>query len=501
MALQSIDPTTTSAWKELTVHFNKIKDKRIQQLTESDPDRIDKMRICFEEITLDFSKQRVSAETLLLLEKLANEVRVKDSIDKLFAGSKINNTEDRAVLHTALRDFHSMKPEVKNTLQRMKQFSDSVIEGSWKGFTNKPITDIVNIGIGGSHLGPEMVMTALSYYSNHLKVHFISNIDGDHVQETLKGLDRETTLFIIVSKTFTTQETLTNSNTVRNWFLEDGSISDISKHFAAVSTNLQAVQDFGISPDTIFPMWNWVGGRFSLWSAVGLSICCGTGYQNFEKLLKGARNMDMHFKNASITENIPVIMALLSVWNTNFLKAETEAVIPYSHYLSQFVPYLQQLVMESNGKSTARDGTPIHYHTSPIVWGSAGTNAQHAYFQLIHQGTRLVPVEFIIFSESLFKDKDAHRKLMANCIAQSEALMKGTYGKFVENGFKSFEGNKPSTTLVIKKLTPESLGQLLALYEHKTFVQGVIWNICSFDQWGVELGKKIANSILSSLED
>ena len=394
-----------------------------------------------------------------------------------------------------------MRPEVKRTLHQMKQFSDSIIDGTWKGYTGKAITDVVNIGIGGSDLGPQMVTESLQFYKNHLRTHFISNIDGDHVMESLSNLDRETTLFIIVSKTFTTQETLTNATTVREWFLKGATEGDIQKHFAAVSTNLQAVQDFGIAPDTIFPMWDWVGGRFSLWSAVGLSICCGIGYQNFEELLKGAHDMDNHFRNAPFSENIPVILALLSIWNTNFLKAETEAVVPYSQYLSKLVPYLQQLVMESNGKSVDRSGNPINYQTSPIIWGSPGTNAQHAYFQLIHQGTKLIPVDFIVFTESLYGTKDAHRKLMANCFAQSEALLKGTSGTEVENAYKSFEGNKPSSTLLIKKLTPASLGQLLAMYEHKTFVQGVIWNIYSFDQWGVELGKKIANTMLSSLED
>jgi glucose-6-phosphate isomerase len=501
MALHSINPTTTDSWKDLSEHFSEIKDKRIQQILETNPSRMEKMRIDCMDVSLDFSKQRVTSQTMILLEQLANEVSLKDSIELLFGGSKINETEDRAVLHTALRDFSKMRPEVKRTLHQMKQFSDSIIDGTWKGYTGKAITDVVNIGIGGSDLGPQMVTESLQFYKNHLSTHFISNIDGDHVMESLSNLNRETTLFIIVSKTFTTQETLTNATTVREWFLKGATKGDIQKHFAAVSTNLQAVQDFGIAPDTIFPMWDWVGGRFSLWSAVGLSICCGIGYQNFEDLLKGAHGMDNHFRNARFSENIPVILALLSIWNTNFLKSQTEAVVPYSQYLSKLVPFLQQLVMESNGKSVDRSGNPINYQTSPIIWGSPGTNAQHAYFQLIHQGTKLIPVDFIVFTESLYGTKDAHRKLMANCYAQSEALLKGTFGTEVENAYKSFEGNKPSSTLLIKQLTPSSLGQLLAMYEHKTFVQGVIWNIYSFDQWGVELGKKIANTMLSSLED
>ena len=501
MALHSINPTTTASWKDLSEHFSEIKDKRIQQILETNPSRIDKMRIDCMDVSLDFSKQRVTSQTMILLKQLANEVSLKDSIELLFGGSKINETEDRAVLHTALRDFSEMRPEVKKTLHKMKQFSEAILDGTWKGYTGKTITDVVNIGIGGSDLGPQMVTESLQFYKNHLRTHFISNIDGDHVMESLSNLDRETTLFIIVSKTFTTQETLTNATNVREWFLKGATEGDIQKHFAAVSTNLQAVQDFGIAPNTIFPMWDWVGGRFSLWSAVGLSICCGIGYQNFEELLKGAHDMDNHFRNAPFSENIPVILALLSIWNTNFLKAETEAVVPYSQYLSKLVPYLQQLVMESNGKSVDRSGNPIHYQTSPIIWGSPGTNAQHAYFQLIHQGTKLIPVDFIVFAESLYGTKDAHRKLMANCFAQSEALLKGTFGTEVENAYKSFEGNKSSSTLLIKQLTPASLGQLLAMYEHKTFVQGVIWNIYSFDQWGVELGKKIANTMLSSLED
>ncbi|MBT7241906.1 MAG: glucose-6-phosphate isomerase, partial [Flavobacteriaceae bacterium] len=375
----------------------------------------------------------------------------------------------------------------------------AVIKGTWKGFTGKPITDIVNIGIGGSELGPKMVTNALKYYSNDLKIHYISNVDGDHVSETLKKLNRETTLFIIVSKSFTTQETMTNANAIKNWFLQESTQLDIEKHFIAVSSNESAVIDFGISEQNVFPMWDWVGGRFSLWSAVGLSTCCAIGYKNFEELLRGAHEMDLHFRNEDFSENIPVVLALLSVWYNNFFLSETEAIIPYTQYLEDFVPFLQQAIMESNGKSVDRNGNTINYQTGTIVWGNVGANAQHAFFQLLHQGTKLVPVDFIGFSESLYHNKKQHEILKANFFSQSEALLQGTYKQSISNAYRAFSGNKPSNTILINNLTPKNLGSLIAIYEHKIFVQGIIWNIFSFDQWGVELGKKLTNKLLGSL--
>ncbi len=500
MSLHSINPTTTKAWQELTQHFQEKKMVKMQDLFAKNPERANQFKISWQDFYIDYSKNRITSETLSLLLQLAEEVKLKEAIEAQYNGEKINKTEDRAVLHTALRDFGNMKSEVKDTLQKMKYFSEEVIHGTWKGYTGKTIKTVVNIGIGGSDLGPNMVTEALSFYKNHLKVIYISNVDGDHVMETLKDLDRETTLFIIVSKTFTTQETLTNATTVRDWFLEAAKVTAISKHFVAVSTNLEAVKDFGIASENIFPMWDWVGGRFSLWSAVGLSICCAVGYENFEALLKGANKMDRHFKETEFSENIPVVLALLSVWYNNFFGAETEAVIPYTQYLTKFIPYLQQATMESNGKSVDRNGDLIKYQTGTILWGSTGTNAQHAFLQLLHQGTKLIPTDFIVFSESIHGKKDHQNKLLANCFAQTEGLLQGTEGFSGANNFKKFEGNKPTNTLLINKLTPENLGSLIAMYEHKLFVQGIIWNIFSFDQWGVELGKKIAKETLNSIE-
>ena len=500
MSLPKINPTTTKAWNQLESHFSKIKEVRMQDLFKEDARRADFFTLEWQDLYLDYSKNRISKETVDLLLKLAEEVKLKEAIASQFTGERINQTEDRAVLHGALRDFDHMKPEVKEALGQMQDFSKTIINGSWKGYSGKEIKTIVNIGIGGSDLGPDMVTEALSYYKNHLNVQYISNVDGDHVNEVLKKLDRETTLFIIVSKTFTTQETLTNANTVRKWFLEHASETDIAKHFAAVSTNLEAVSGFGIATENIFPMWDWVGGRFSLWSAVGLSTCCAVGYDNFEQLLKGANEMDKHFKDTDFSENMPVILAMLSVWYNNFFKAETEAVIPYSQYLSKLVPYLQQAIMESNGKSVDRNEDPIDYETGTIVWGSTGTNAQHAFFQLLHQGTKIIPTDFIGFSESLYGNQDHQNKLMANFLAQTEALLQGTEGTEVATDFRKFEGNKPTNTLLIKKLTPHSLGSLIALYEHKLFVQGIVWNIFSYDQWGVELGKKIGLTTLEAIE-
>ncbi|MAP54621.1 glucose-6-phosphate isomerase [Altibacter sp.] len=499
MSLPSIDPTTTQAWKKLTRHFEEVRCLNVPDLFQEDPERAKKMGLQWQSVYVDISKNRITQETLSLLYELAEEVGLKDAIDAQFTGKQINKTEQRAVLHTALRDFETMNPMVSATLHQMKQFSQAVISGAWKGYTGKPITDIVNIGIGGSTLGPEMVTEALTFYKNHLNVQFLSNVDGDHIAEILKTVDRETTLFIVVSKSFTTHETLVNAHTVRRWFLEQAPPETIEKHFVAVSTNLEAVQAFGIAKENTFPLWDWVGGRFSVWSAVGLSVCCAIGYTHFKALLQGAHDMDKHFRNTDFEKNIPVTLALLSIWYNNFFGTETEAVIPYSQYLTKLVPYLQQAVMESNGKGVDRNGNPVTYQTGTIVWGTTGTNAQHAFFQLLHQGTKLIPVDLIVFSESLHGDTEHQNILMANCLAQSEALMQGTLGSEVENSFKRFEGNKPNTTLLLEKLTPNSLGRLMALYEHKLFVQGVIWNIFSYDQWGVELGKKLANNTLKAI--
>ncbi len=499
MSLPAVNPTTTKAWKKLAQHFAEIKEVKMQEMFEEDPTRAKRMAIEWQDFYVDFSKNRVTDETLSLLLELAEEVGLKEAIEAQFNGVKINQTEEREVLHTALRDFEDMKPEIAETLQQMKRFSEAIINGKRKGYTGQPITDVVSIGIGGSALGPDMVTEALKYYKNHLNIHYISNVDGDHIVETLKELDRETTLFILVSKTFTTQETLTNSNTVRRWFLEEAPETEIHKHFVVISANAEAVRKFGISPENIFPVWNWVGGRFSLWSAVGLSVCCAIGYTNFEALLKGAHEMDDHFRRKDFSENIPVILALLSVWYNNFFEAETEAFIGYSQYLTKFVPYLQQTVMESNGKNVDRNGDNINYQTGTIVWGGTGTNAQHAFFQLIHQGTKLIPADFVVFTESLHGKTEHQDMLLANCLAQTEALLQGTYKNETENPFRSFSGNKPTNTILVKKLTPGALGRLIAIYEHKVFVQGIVWNIFSYDQWGVELGKKLTKKTLDSI--
>ena len=525
MALQNTDPTKTAAWKKLSQHYKDNSDLSLKDLFAKDSDRAKKHSIRWNDFLVDFSKNRITQETLELLLQLADESGLKDAIQKQFNGEIINNTEGREVLHTALRakesdvikvDGVNIVPEIYEVKNKIKSFTDSVISGSKKGFTGKNFTDVVNIGIGGSDLGPAMVVEALKFYGNHLKMHFVSNVDGDHVYETLKGLDPETTLFVVVSKTFTTQETLSNATTIKKWFLKHATQKDVAKHFAAVSTNTEKISEFGIVPENVFPMWDWVGGRFSLWSAVGLSIALAVGYKNFDNMLVGANEMDNHFKTARFSENIPVILALISVWYNNFYGAETEAIIPYTQYLSRFSAYLQQGIMESNGKSVDRNGNKVTYETGTIIWGEPGTNSQHAFFQLIHQGTKLIPTDFIGFKESLHGDKDHHNKLMANFFAQTEALMNGKTAEEVRNEledkkvpekeiskilpFKVFEGNKPTNTLFIDKLTPKSLGSLIALYEHKIFVQGIIWNIYSYDQWGVELGKQLATAILNDIE-
>ncbi|WP_338646912.1 glucose-6-phosphate isomerase [Flavobacterium sp. KS-LB2] len=527
MALNTINPTETFAWKKLELHYIEMQKASMQELFQLDASRTDKFNLKWNEFLIDYSKNIINQETLQLLLELADEVGLKSAIADYFDGAIINQTENRAVLHTALRakesaiinvEGNNVVSEIYEVKRKIKEFTTEVISGERTGYTGKQFTDVVNIGIGGSDLGPAMAVEALQFYKNQLNVHFVSNVDGDHVNEIIKKLNPETTLFVIVSKTFTTQETLTNSETIRKWFLSKDfgtTPEDIAKHFVAVSTNIQKVTEFGINPNNVFPMWDWVGGRFSLWSAVGLTISLAVGYDNFDELLQGANEMDEHFKTADFDKNMPVILALLSVWYNNFFGAESEALIPYTQYLQKLAPYLQQGTMESNGKSVGRDGKPVNYQTGTIIWGEPGTNAQHAFFQLIHQGTKLIPADFIGFITPLYGDNDHHDKLMSNFFAQTEALMHGKSGEqvqaeFDEQGvseekakfllpFKIFSGNKPTNTILIQKLSPKTLGSLIALYEHKIFVQGIIWNIFSFDQWGVELGKQLANSILEEI--
>lgn len=526
MSLQTINPTTTKAWAKLTQHFQENKNKHLKGLFGSDKGRAKEFTLEWQDFLVDYSKNRITKDTMDLLLDLADEVQLKGAIEKYFQGEAINQTEGRAVLHTALRaketdiilvDGENIVPEIYEVKGKIKTFTEAVISGEKKGYTGKAFTDIVNIGIGGSDLGPAMVTEALKFYKNHLKTHFVSNVDGDHVYEVLKELDPETTLFVVVSKTFTTQETLSNATTIKKWFLKHATQEDIAKHFAAVSTNTVKISEFGIAAENVFPMWDWVGGRFSLWSAVGLSIALAVGYENFDGLLMGANEMDEHFKTAGFEDNIPVVLALLSIWYNNFYGADTEAIIPYTQYLSRFSAYLQQGIMESNGKSVDRNGDRVNYQTGTIIWGEPGTNSQHAFFQLIHQGTKLIPVDFIGYKESLHGDTNHHNKLMANFFAQTEALMNGKTPEKVQEElqskgmskeeietllpFKVFEGNKPTNTLLIDKLTPKSFGALIALYEHKIFVQGVIWNIFSYDQWGVELGKELATTILRDINN
>ncbi|MCG9792006.1 glucose-6-phosphate isomerase [Flavobacterium algicola] len=524
MALQTTNPTKTQAWSKLQKHFEAIKNVPMQEMFKEDTARTEKFNIQWNNFLIDYSKNNISQDTIALLLELANEMGLKDAIADYFSGAIINKTENRAVLHTALRAKETevvnvngvnVIPEVYEVKAKIKAFTNEVVSGQRTGYTGKVFTDVVNIGIGGSDLGPAMVVEALQFYKNDLNVHFVSNVDGDHVNEIIKKLNPETTLFVIVSKTFTTQETLTNSETIRKWFLTAAKQEDVAKHFVAVSTNMQKVTEFGINPDNVFPMWDWVGGRFSLWSAVGLTISLAVGYDNYEQLLEGANDMDTHFKSSEFDQNIPVILGMLSVWYNNFFGAESEALIPYTQYLQKLAPYLQQGTMESNGKSVGRDGKPVDYQTGTIIWGEPGTNAQHAFFQLIHQGTKLIPSDFIGYVKPLYGDQDHHDKLMSNYFAQTEALLHGktapqVQAEFDKQGldaetaayllpFKVFTGNKPTNTILIEKLSPRTLGSLIAMYEHKIFVQGIIWNIFSFDQWGVELGKQLANSILSEI--
>ncbi|HEK0728164.1 TPA: glucose-6-phosphate isomerase [Proteus mirabilis] len=525
--MKNVNPTHTLAWKALEDHFAVMKDTEMKTLFSQDPSRFDTFSRTFsDQILVDFSKNRITEETLEKLQALAKECDVAGAIKSMFSGEKINSTEDRAVLHTALRnrsntpimvDGKDVMPEVNAVLHKMKVFSERVISGEWKGYTGKAITDVVNIGIGGSDLGPYMVTEALRPYKNHLTMHFVSNVDGTHIAETLKKCDPETTLFLIASKTFTTQETMTNAHSARDWFLSAAKESAfVAKHFVALSTNSTEVEKFGIDTANMFEFWDWVGGRYSLWSAIGLSIVLSIGYDNFEQLLSGAHAMDNHFRTTEAENNIPMILALIGIWYNNFFGTETEAILPYDQYMHRFAAYFQQGNMESNGKYIDRDGNKVSYQTGPIIWGEPGTNGQHAFYQLIHQGTKLIPCDFIAPAISHNPLSDHHAKLMSNFFAQTEALAFGKTreqvdAEFATAGkdpatmgyvapFKVFEGNRPTNSILLKEITPYSLGALIAMYEHKIFVQGVIFNIFTFDQWGVELGKQLANRILPELK-
>ena len=524
--MKNINPTSTKAWQALLQHQKAQKDVTIQQLFAQQPDRFDRYSLKFnDDILVDFSKNRFTDETLTLLRQLIDETAVKDAIESMFNGEKINRTENRAVLHTALRnrsntpvyvDGKDVMPEVNAVLAKMKSFCERVISGEWKGYSGKAITDVINIGIGGSDLGPYMVTEALRPYKNHLTMHFVSNVDGTHIAETLKKVDPETTLVLVASKTFTTQETMTNAHSAREWFLAKAKDeAHIAKHFAALSTNAKAVAEFGIDTDNMFEFWDWVGGRYSLWSAIGLSIALSIGFDNFEALLSGAHEMDKHFRNTAVEKNIPMTLALIGLWNTNFLGAQTEAILPYDQYMHRFAAYFQQGNMESNGKYVDRNGNPVDYQTGPIIWGEPGTNGQHAFYQLIHQGTTLIPCDFIAPAKTHNPLGDHHLKLLSNFFAQTEALAFGktkeeVEAEFVKAGknladvqhivpFKVFTGNKPTNSILVSEITPFTLGALIAMYEHKIFVQGVIFNIFTFDQWGVEWGKQLANRILPEL--
>ncbi len=523
--LKKINPTTLKTWQELMEHYQQMKSVHMRDLFASDPDRFEKFSLRFEDMLVDFSKNIITEKTLELLLTLARECSINKAIEAMFIGEKINETEGRAVLHVALRnrsntptfvDGTDVMPEVNRVLEKMHRFSEQLLSGKWKGFTGKPITDIVNIGIGGSDLGPYMVTEALRPYWMHITPHFVSNIDGTHITETLKKLNPETTLFIVASKTFTTQETMTNAETARNWFLESAKDTQaVKKHFVAVSTNTERVREFGIDPENMFEFWDWVGGRYSLWSAIGLSIACTIGFDNFVMLLEGAHAMDRHFRETPLEQNIPVILAMISLWYNNFFGSQTEAILPYDQYLHRLPAYLQQAFMESNGKFVDRSGNEVSYQTGYIIWGEPGTNGQHSFYQLIHQGTKLIPCDFIAPAQSHNPVGEHHDILISNFLAQTEALMKGkTEEEVVEEmrasgieeerieklkPFRVFKGNKPTNSILIRKLTPYTLGALIAMYEHKIFVQGVVWNIFSFDQWGVELGKQLAKRIQKEL--
>ncbi|MGM0368015.1 MAG: glucose-6-phosphate isomerase [Actinomycetota bacterium] len=525
--LKKINPVKTNAWKKLLRHYKEIKDVPIKEMFENSEDRFSDFSLQFEDILLDYSKNILTERTIQFLLELAEETDLEDAIDKMFSADKINETENRAVLHIALRnlsnnpiilDGENVMPKVNSVLDKMEQFSEKIISGKWRGYTGKRIKDIVNIGIGGSDLGPAMVTEALKpYKKKNIDTHFVSNVDGTHISETLKGLSQETTLFMIASKSFTTQETMANARYARKWLLDTANRrDDIKKHFVAISTNTPAVKEFGIDPDNIFTFWDWVGGRYSLWSAIGLPITCSIGFSNFRSLLEGAHALDNHFRQAPLHKNMPVILALVGIWYNDFFGVDTHAILPYDQYMQKFPAYLQQLDMESNGKYIGRDKKKINYQSGPIIWGQPGTNGQHAFYQLIHQGTKLVPCDFLAAISSHNPIGTHHEMLLSNYFAQTEALMKGKTKKQVIEElkaqgknkqeiekiapFKVFEGNRPTNSILYKKLTPRTLGSLIALYEHKVFVQGAIWNIFSFDQWGVELGKELAKNILPELE-
>lgn len=524
--LKRMNPTRTQSWSRLRDHHKKTATLHMKDMFKADEARFHKFSLRFNDILLDYSKNRITEETMDLLMGLVREIDLADAIEQMFTGAPINETEGRAVLHTALRnrsntpvmvDGRDVMPDINRVLAKMKQFSDRVRSGDWVGYTGKRITDIVNIGIGGSDLGPVMVAECLKPYAKAgLNLHFVSNVDATHIAETLKQIAPETTLFMIASKTFTTQETMTNAFTARKWFVElVGDESVIPKHFIALSTNAEKVKAFGIDPENMFEFWDWVGGRYSVWSAIGLSVACAIGFENFEEFLTGAHEMDQHFRTAPFEQNIPVILALLGIWYTNFFDAETEVILPYDQYMSRFPAYFQQGNMESNGKSVDRAGKEISYQTGPVIWGEPGTNGQHAFYQLIHQGTRLIPADFLAPAISHNPIGEHHSILLSNFFAQTEALMVGkgkeeVLADLFEEGkqkdeikrlwpFRAFEGNRPTNSILFKKLTPRTLGSLIAMYEHKIFVQGVIWNIFSFDQWGVELGKQLAKKILPEL--
>ena len=526
--MNSINPTQTAAWQALTQHYQSMRNVTLRDLFADDPLRFNAYSATFEDqFLLDYSKNLINQSTMQHLLALAHETKLPEAIAAMFRGDKINRTEDRAVLHVALRnrsntpimvDGQDVMPQVNAVLAKMKAFCDKVISGQWTGYTGKAITDVVNIGIGGSDLGPYMVTEALKPYKNHLNMHFVSNVDGTHIAETLKSLDPETTLFLVASKTFTTQETMTNALSAREWFLQSAhEQAHVAKHFAALSTNASAVAAFGIDTANMFEFWDWVGGRYSLWSAIGLSIALSIGFDNFEQLLSGAHAMDRHFAETELSHNLPVLLALIGLWYNNFYGAETEAILPYDQYMHRFAAYFQQGNMESNGKYVDRNGQPVDYQTGPIIWGEPGTNGQHAFYQLIHQGTKMIPCDFIAPAVSHNPLGDHHAKLMSNFFAQTEALAFGKTAAEVEEEFavagksaadvahivpfKVFEGNRPTNSILLRSITPYSLGALIALYEHKIFTQGAILNIYSFDQWGVELGKQLANRILPELQD
>ncbi|MEH5726638.1 glucose-6-phosphate isomerase [Escherichia coli] len=526
--MKNINPTQTAAWQALQKHFDEMKDVTIADLFAKDGDRFSKFSATFgDQMLVDYSKNRITEETLAKLQDLAKECDLAGAIKSMFSGEKINRTENRAVLHVALRnrsntpilvDGKDVMPEVNAVLEKMKTFSEAIISGEWKGYTGKAITDVVNIGIGGSDLGLYMVTEALRPYKNHLNMHFVSNVDGTHIAEVLKKVNPETTLFLVASKTFTTQETMTNAHSARDWFLKAaGDEKHVAKHFAALSTNAKAVGEFGIDTANMFEFWDWVGGRYSLWSAIGLSIVLSIGFDNFVELLSGAHAMDKHFSTTPAEKNLPVLLALIGIWYNNFFGAETEAILPYDQYMHRFAAYFQQGNMESNGKYVDRNGNVVDYQTGPIIWGEPGTNGQHAFYQLIHQGTKMVPCDFIAPAITHNPLSDHHQKLLSNFFAQTEALAFGKSREVVEQEyrdqgkdpatldyvvpFKVFEGNRPTNSILLREITPFSLGALIALYEHKIFTQGVILNIFTFDQWGVELGKQLANRILPELKD